>query len=103
MAIDIETETVIALADVPVRLPQRRGGKKPHISCIYRWAKKGCKGIRLETIQIGGTSCTSTEALQRFFEKLTAARSGEPVPVRTSRQRLRAQESANAELEKAGW
>lgn len=101
--IDMSTENLIALADVPSHLPERRGGKRPHTSCIYRWAQRGCKGIRLETIQIGGTSCTSSEALQRFFDRLTAARCGEPVPTRTSRQRQRAHDSANAELERAGW
>jgi hypothetical protein len=101
--IDVSTETVLSLPDAAKRLPKRRAGVVPHVATLYRWAQKGCKGIRLETIQIGGTSCTSTEALQRFFDRLTAARSGETVPVRTSRQRQRAQEEANAELERAGW
>ncbi len=101
--IDVTTENLIALADVPPHLPDRRGGRRPHVSCIYRWAQRGCKGIRLETIQVGGTSCTSIQALQRFFDRLTAARSGEPVPARTSRQRQRAHDTADAELDRAGW
>ena len=101
--IDSASESLVCLADVPSHLPDRRGGRRPHVSCIYRWAQKGVKGIRLETIQVGGTSCTSLEALQRFFERLTAARNGEPAPVRTSKQRRRATETANSELAKAGW
>jgi hypothetical protein len=29
------------------------------------------KGVRLETIQVGGTRCTSMEALERFFHRLS--------------------------------
>lgn len=101
--IDSTRETLIALADVPAQLPDRRGGRRPHVSCIYRWVQRGCRGIKLEAIQIGGTSCTSLEALQRFFERLTAARHGDPAPTRTSKQRQRASDSANSELAKSGW
>lgn len=101
--IDLNHETVVALADVPARLPSRRRGKRPHVSCIYRWAQRGCRGIRLETIQIGGTSCTSLEALQRFFEALTAARDGKPITSRTARQRKVAHDRVTQELESSGW
>jgi hypothetical protein len=101
--IDSAHENLIALADVPAHLPDRRGGRRPHVSCIYRWAQRGCRGIRLETIQIGGTSCTSSEALQRFFEALTVARNGEQPAARTARQRVKAVELANSELERSGW
>jgi hypothetical protein len=30
------------------------------------------RGIRLEVIRVGGTLCTSVEALQRFFERLAS-------------------------------
>ena len=43
------------------------------VDTIYRWATKGMRGFRLETIRIGGTLCTSHEALQRFFDRLTEA------------------------------
>lgn len=101
--IDSTRETLIALADVPANLPDRRGGRRPHISCVYRWSQRGCRGVVLETLQIGGTRCTSLEALQRFFERLTAARNGAPAPTRTSKQRQRATETANKELAESGW
>lgn len=101
--IDSARETLVALADVPAHLPDRRGGRRPHVSTIYRWVQRGCRGVKLESLQVGGTSCTSLEALQRFFERLTAARNGEPAPTRTSRQRQRATETANNELADSGW
>lgn len=39
---------------------------------LHRWATDGLKGVRLEVIRIGGTTCTSKSALQRFFNALTA-------------------------------
>lgn len=101
--IDSTRESLIALADVPPLLPNRRGGRRPHVSCVYRWAQRGCRGIVLETLQCGGTKVTSLEALQRFFEQLTATRNGEPTPVRTSNQRRRATEAAHNYLANAGW
>jgi hypothetical protein len=76
--IDIARERVIALADAPRILPHRRGGKPVAVATLHRWSRKGLGGIRLETIQCAGTRCTSVEALQRFFDRLTVARQGGP-------------------------
>jgi hypothetical protein len=101
--IDIETEDVFPLAEVPDRLPICRGRKRVHKSCVYRWCQRGVRGVRLEFLCVGGTQCTSTQALQRFFDALTAERKREPVKARTSRQRKLAHEAANAELAREGW
>lgn len=69
--IDHRIEIVRTLTDAAAGLPRRRGGKPVNVATLYRWATHGCRGVRLETIQIGGTRCTSQEALQRFFERLT--------------------------------
>jgi len=100
--IDSTHETLIALADVPAHLPARRGGKQPHVSCIYRWAQRGCKGIVLETLQCGGTKVTSLEAIQRFFEALTAVNNGLPATGRSPLQRQQAVARAEKELADAG-
>jgi hypothetical protein len=71
--IDLAGETVLTLMEATRQLPGRRQGKKPHVATLYRWAKKGLRGVRLETLQLGGTLCTSREALQRFFDRLTEA------------------------------
>ena len=65
--IDLANETVVSLTEAVNHLPRRRGGKKPHPSTLYRWSKSG-----LETIRVGGTLCTSIQALQRFCERMTA-------------------------------
>ena len=71
MGIKIDKEQLITLADAAAMLPRRRAGRKPHVSTIYRWASRGLKGIVLETLVVGGTTCTSVDALQRFFDGLS--------------------------------
>ena len=99
--IDISSETLVSLTQATRHLPRRRKGKRPHASTLFRWAQKGCKGVRLETIQVGGTRCTSFEALQRFFEALTAP-TAPAAPTTTSRARQRSIAQAEADLDDAG-
>jgi hypothetical protein len=110
--IDSTTETILTFIQAAEELPRRRRGRKTHVSTFYRWADPGCRGVRLETIQVGGTCCTSREALQRFFEALTAARSrvggpdqagSTPPPLRrTTARQLRDSDRAGRELERQG-
>ena len=79
--IDISLEETFSLTAAAKRLPCRRGGKRTNVATIYRWSQVGCRGIRLETICIGAPRCTSMEALQRFFDALTAQ--AEPSPILT--------------------
>jgi hypothetical protein len=71
MPIDVANENIFPLADLPEHLPTRHG-KKKHRSLGFRWRKPGLRGVRLETIRVGGCLYTSREALQRFFERLSA-------------------------------
>lgn len=101
--IDPNTEKLLSLAAVPAILPHRRGGKRPHISCIYRWTIRGCRGVVLESLQVGGTRCTSREALARFFERLTDPGRRDAQPnLRSQAQRDRAVLAAERELEREG-
>lgn len=71
MAIDTTSEQLLTFTEACKVLPRRRRGKRPSLQTLYRWASKGCRGIKLEFVCIGGTRCTSREALQRFFDRLT--------------------------------
>jgi hypothetical protein len=75
MAIDIKTEELRSLTQAAGKLRIRREGKQPHVATLYRWATVGLHDVVLETVQVGGTRCTSLEALQRFFERLAAEKS----------------------------
>jgi hypothetical protein len=105
--IDSRSEQIITFVQAGDESPRRRRGRKIHVSCFYRWSTVGCRGIVLETIQIGGTRCTSREALQRFYERLSrpVQTGGGPGPipaVRTIAQRRRASEAAGRKLEESG-
>ena len=92
----------VPLAQVVKVLPRRRKGKRPNVCTLYRWSTIGCRGIRLETIQIGGTRCTSREAMQRFFDALTRQSAGEPLPPPTPpRARRKAVRQAERVLDAA--
>ena len=67
--IDINKEHLIRIHDVPRRLPRRPTGKQVHISAVYRWIKRGVRGVFLESVKIGGSTYTSEEALQRFADQ----------------------------------
>ena len=73
-------ENILSFADACRALPRRRRGRKPSTSTLWRWSTRGLRGIVLETIQVGGQRCTSVEALQRFFEQLSAGRVAAPSP-----------------------
>jgi len=84
--INVAKENLISLTDAAKKLPRRRSGKRPHIATLYRWAQRGLHGVRLETLQAGGSRCTSVEALARFFAELGDRNSSESVTPRVSRR-----------------
>lgn len=65
----LATERIVTFTEAPDHLP-RVGGKKIHSSAVWRWARKGIRGVRLECRRIGGRFVTSVEALERFTKAL---------------------------------
>lgn len=95
--IDIHKESLLSMSQAARSLPHR-----PNTSTLWRWHASGVRGIRLETVLVGGQRFTSREALQRFVEQSTAAAEGSLIPSRTCRQREKAIERAKQELAAAG-
>ena len=56
-------EPVMTLAEAAGWL-ERRFGRRPNVASIWRWATKGSKGVRLETISLGRFRYTCHSALQ---------------------------------------
>ncbi len=61
------TEDLIGMKEVPPTLPTR-----VHIATVWRWANRGIRGVKLETIRLGGKTLTSQQALTRFIEQTTS-------------------------------
>ncbi len=87
MAISMK-ETLVSLRDVPNHLPADPEGERIDESSVYRWARIGVNGRKLETLRFGRRLFTSVEALERF---------GTPEPDEDELQ-AEAMEKANQEL-----
>lgn len=72
--IDVARESVLSFGEAARYVGRLKGTKAVAFQTLFRWSTKGCSGVVLETIYVGGTRCTSKEALQRFFAGVTVAR-----------------------------
>ena len=103
-------EELLSLAEAARRLP-RIDGKKIAIPTIWRWCRRGLRGVRLQYTRVGRRICVSPAALSTFFGQLAEMDERVPPPGRpsflagrkpvTSKQRLRALAEADAVLERA--
>ena len=75
--IDLKTERIVSFREAAEHFPRIRGGRPVHRPPLGRWANTGLRGIRLDIVQVGGTRCTSIEALDRLFRLLTDDRAVE--------------------------
>ncbi len=101
--IDIHAETIGPVSKIPSHVPRNsRTGKKVNQATGWRWIQRGCRGVKLESILVGGHRYTSLEALQRFAERATAAADGtSPLAASTPSARRKAHEKACRELDEA--
>ena len=105
-------EELMTLTEATKRLP-KVDGKRVSICTLWRWCRKGLRGVYLEYVRVGRKICTTHQALLRFFSELadldaravSTARS-KPLLLKrtpiTSRARQQALAQADAILEKAG-
>src|SRR5689334_7087950 len=84
-------------------LAKRRNGSRINASTLWRWHARGIRGVRLETLVVGGIKMTSEEALYRFCEQVTEARASrtppEPAALATRRTRLKRLRQSRADEE----
>ena len=90
--IDLATEQLIPISQVPKLLPRRPNGKTVHISAVYRWITSGISSrdgqqVKLESTRVGGSTYVSLPALQRFSDALSGLRQAPPPTSRMSRTR----------------
>src|SRR5688572_14741356 len=83
-SIDVARESVQSFSEAARYVGKLKGTKAIAFQTLFRWATKGCSGVVLETICVGGHRCTSREALQRFFDAVTRARASAPASVAES-------------------
>lgn len=64
--IDIHNEQLCLLTEASDSIPSR-----PSYCTLMRWKREGLRGIRLETLQVGGRIFTSDQAINRFIARLS--------------------------------
>ena len=53
---------------------ERVTGTRPNLSTTWRWTTKGTRGIRLETVILGGKRLTTIAMVEAFIKATTEAR-----------------------------
>ncbi len=99
--IELEHESPIRLNAARSLPCLQRDGKRADPATIWRWAKVGIlkngERVRLETIVVGGSLCTTREAAYRFIERLSGvARDADPRPARQRQRDIERAELATA-------
>jgi hypothetical protein len=67
----LQDEKIITFGRAAELLPPVNG-KRFHSTSVWRWARKGLRGVRLDCLRIGGRFVTSMEAVERFGKALAA-------------------------------
>ena len=96
--IDTEAETVISFADARSAFPGI--DRRLSLATLHRWRLNGVRGVKLETVLIGGLRHTSREAIDRMIVAQNA--DDAPVAAITPTQRRKQSEAARTELERMG-
>lgn len=61
-------ERPLSLPDAASYIGKLTGTAKPNVSTLWRWCMKGCKGVKLASICIGGKRYVTVSAIERFIE-----------------------------------
>ncbi len=93
----LDGEELLTFAEAAKVLPQRRGGSKVAISTLWRWSRRGSRGVVLRTVRVGGAVYTSREALVDFIAARSAVDHAPQHPMPTT-----ASKRAIKELERMG-
>ena len=98
-----EREPLIRLAEVPkLKWMPNTNGKTVALSTVHRWAAYGLRGIKLQTVRVGGTLCTRESWLEDFFAELAMPEHEIKDGYRTPSQRARDIAKAERYLESEG-
>jgi hypothetical protein len=100
----LQTEQIVSFAQGAAYI-KTRTGKKLHTSALWRWARKGVRGVKLECIRVGGEFMTSIEAIGRFTAALAnvepAVRAGRDVATQPSNKTSVAAKSSSLPAHRA--
>lgn len=96
--IDVESETLVQFPEARSAFP---GDRRHSLATLHRWRLRGVRGVKLETVLIGGLRYTSKEAIARFIAAQNAD-DAPAAPAITPTQRRRQAQAAQRALQEAG-
>lgn len=99
MPIDVQAETLVHFPDARSAFPGI--DRRLSLATLHRWRLNGVRGVKLETVLIGGLRYTSREAIVRFIAAQNAD-DAPSAPVITATQRRRQSEAARLALQEIG-
>ncbi len=87
----LDGEELLTFAEAAKVLPQRRGGSKVETSTLWRWSRRGSRGVVLRTIRVGGNVYVSREALMDFISARSAVDHApqQPMPSTAAKRAMR--------------
>lgn len=67
---------------------EKKTGRRPNPCTTWRWSTKGCKGIKLQVVFMGGTRLTTEEWVSEFIDAVSRVNMAkhEVAPMQTPRQ-----------------
>jgi hypothetical protein len=80
-------ERPLSLPDAASYIGRLTGAAKPNVTTVWRWCLKGCKGVKLESICIGGKRYVTVSAIERFIEARSVPGASESTPPAASTPR----------------
>lgn len=90
----MQTKPRLPLRELARRVGPRRNGRPTNIATLHRWRTRGCRGVLLHAVLVGGVWCATVEDLDDFIAAVTRAASG------TAK---RSAPQANEELDSQRW
>lgn len=89
------------LSETRLTLSQLARAQSVNTATVWRWTIKGVRGVKLESLAVGGRRVTSVEAFERFIAATNSNTVATP-PVPSPHERRKAVERAERELKEAG-
>lgn len=87
----LDGDELFTFAEAARRLPRRRGGAKTAVSTLWRWSKRGSRGVILRVVRVGGNVYVPRSALIEFIEQRSAVNHTPqtPLPTLASKRAMR--------------
>lgn len=76
----IDQDELLTFAQVAAILPRRRNGAKIALSTLWRWSRRGSRGVFLRVTRIGGSVYVSRGDLAEFIRRSSASDQANGLP-----------------------